>query len=82
MAESEEKEPMQFRAFVNVADQAHSEKGSFVPIVEALSQEGHRQIVLKNALRELKTFEEKYSQITELAVVFAAIDKVMEDNKK
>lgn len=76
MAESEEKEPMQFRAFVNVADQAHSEKGSFVPIVEALSQEGYRQIVLKNALSELKTFKEKYSQFKELAKVFTAIDEV------
>ena len=71
--EGKDAEPV--RAFVNVADQSHAEKGSYVPIVEALTEEKHRKIVLKNALNELKAFRRKYSQLVELSKVFRIIEE-------
>lgn len=79
--EKNEKQDKPIRAFVNVADQSHSEKGSFVPVMEALSEEKHRQIVLKNALNELQALRDKYSQLNELVKVFSAIDEVVKENK-
>ena len=73
MVENEDAKPM--RAFINVADQAHAEKGSFMPIMAALSEDKHRKIVLKNALNELKAFRHKYSQLTELAKVLSVIEE-------
>ena len=78
--EGDEKQSKPVRAFVNVADQSHAERGSFVPVMEALSENKHRRIVLKNALSELQAFQDKYSQLSELARVFAAIDEAVAEN--
>ena len=42
----------------------------------ALSNPDSREMVLKDALSELRAFEKKYSQLAELAEVLAAIRKV------
>lgn len=77
--EGKETEPV--RAFVNVADQSHAQRGSFVAIMDAMSDEKHRAIVLKNALGELVAFQNKYSQLTELAKVFEAIEDTIKESE-
>ena len=47
--------------------------------IEAILQEADkRHELLKNAINELKAFERKYSTLTELSEVFAAIDAIKE----
>lgn len=61
------------RAYVNVSDDT---KGRFISITNAMSNEDTREIVLRNALAELKEFRKKYSDLQELSEVFSAIDKI------
>ena len=68
------------RAFVNIVDD-DSKKGQYVNVSDAMSNEDTRQAVLKRAMRELKSFQEKYSALSELAEVFMAIDKVCNDDE-
>ena len=48
---------------------------SFVNVQTAMSNEDMRKIVLKNALRELNVFKNRYALYKELTVVFDAINK-------
>lgn len=73
--EKKNSEPV--RAFVNVAKTENAESGSFVPLVEALSADETRKIVLNNALRELESFRKKYASLSELATVFESIDSAV-----
>ena len=63
-------------AFVNVVSKAPARTGSFTPIEVALSDENMRNVLLENALNELKAFRRKYSQLSELADVFFEIKKI------
>lgn len=49
-------------------------KGSFVSIGNAISNEEMRQTVLRNALVELLAFKKKYEELEELQRIFVAID--------
>ena len=62
------------RAFVNVS--LGKGQGRFKPVLQALSDEDERQIVLENAKREAKAFAEKYATLSELAKVIAAINEL------
>lgn len=73
-ADSKPVEPV--RAFISVTDTAHSERGVFKPVMQALNHEAERDIVLSNALRELNIFKEKYRRLSELKPVFEAIDSL------
>ena len=64
------------RAFVNVSNIEHAERGVYKPIINALSDSQEREIVFANAVRELNIFREKYSRLTELQKVFDAIDSL------
>ena len=64
-------EPIVTRAFANVGQK---NKGSFVTMAKAMSDEASRAIVLKHALEELQAFQSKYATLTELAGVFSAIE--------
>ena len=77
-----EKNSEPIRAFVNVAKSENAEKGSFVPLVEALSKETTRRIVLENALRELTSLRKKYAALSELATVFECIDGAVQKLSK
>ena len=69
---SESEEPV--RAFVSLdIDDAGR---SYIDIVAALSEEPTRDMVLAQALSELKAFERKYEGLSELASVIEAIRKV------
>lgn len=70
------------RAFVNTAKQENAEKGAFVPLVEALTEEATRKIVLENALRELISLRKKYEALSELASVFKSIDIAVQELSK
>ena len=48
----------------------------YLPIRAAMERDDTRTYVLKQALRDLSAFRHKYGQLTELANVFTAIDKV------
>jgi len=72
--ESPSREPV--RAFVNTVTKAPAQKGSFVHVTSALQDEELKRSVLANALAELKEFQKKYQDLTELADVLKAIEKL------
>lgn len=74
-----EEEPTLTRAFVNVSPVSMSgNKGSYLSITNALSDEESRKIVLRNAMSELISYKRKYEELNELQEVFMAIDHVAE----
>lgn len=69
------------RAFLNVESENKNgamTTGIYISSKEALSQEETRKIVVGKALNELKIFRTKYENLSELAGVFAEIDKIIE----
>lgn len=76
-----EKPQAPVRSFVSVTETKHSEKGRFMPIVEAITNDKSRVIVLENATRELQQIREKYATLEELFSVWAAIDRILGDKK-
>lgn len=43
---------------------------------EALTDPGHREYILADAIREVATWRRKYASLSELAQIFRAIDKI------
>lgn len=64
------------RAFVNIETKAPAKQGLFVNIQSAMADAMSREIVLKNALLELESFQRKYATLTELSNVFLAIEQL------
>lgn len=64
----EEKQP-ETRAFVNVQREYH-------PVSVVVRNPEKREILLQNALNELRWFERKYNTLQELSAVFSAIEEV------
>lgn len=65
------------RAFVNISDKRGvGQQGAYISIATAMRNDDTREIVLKQAIRELKAARKKYSDYSELADVFAAIDNL------
>ena len=64
----EAKQP-ETRAFVNVQREYH-------PVSVVVRNPEKREILLQNALNELRWFERKYNTLQELSNVFAAIEEV------
>ena len=73
---NKDENPTKTRAFVNVSSSSRREKGTFKPIIEAISNSDMRRTVLRNAIEELECFKNKYSSLTELIGVFEEIDKL------
>lgn len=71
----DESKPITCRAFVNTSE---SVTGSFVNIQSAFQNEDTKEIVLQRALQELKAFEKKYENLTELSEIFAEIDQLVD----
>lgn len=67
-----DKEPKTVNALVNIAPLY--EKANYIPITVAMNNVTNREQVLKNALIELRAFQNKYSIYSELAEVCKAID--------
>lgn len=69
VAVEETKERPDTRAFVSV-------QSEYQPISVVIQNPEKREILLKNALNELRWFEKKYSTLQELSAVFQAIKEV------
>lgn len=72
------------RVFVHVAlqEETGEKKGEsvsryYTPVVIAMQSPAIRDSILERALAELSAFRQKYSELKELAAVFAAIDAVL-----
>lgn len=70
-----EDEPKKVPAFVNVVKGLQN-NAQYLSVDVAMSDEDHRKAVLENAKSEFNAFKRKYSNLTELAGVFAEIDKL------
>ncbi len=70
--EQDDSPPQAVRAYVNVVTDTEK-AGSFIAVKTAMDDSEMRAQVLKNALRELQAFQEKYKNLSELAGVFSAI---------
>lgn len=70
---SADTEPVKMRSYVNISDGGTS---SYREIVSAMSNKKTREIVIKKALSELKSWREKYHDLKEFAEVFVATDNV------
>lgn len=71
--EDEQEEIKPVRAFVNVFD--CGEPSKYVSLKTALNDDGYRQQMLDNALKELISFREKYKDLKELTEIFQVIDR-------
>jgi hypothetical protein len=63
------------RATISLIQDRHSE-GGYRPIDRVMSNAELRRMALRQALRELRRFEERYRHIQELARVFVAASEV------
>lgn len=76
---SENQEPKTYRAFVNVEENKRFGSGKFLSVDTAMADSEMRQIVLRNALRELMAFQKKYEDLNELEGVFRAISELKQE---
>lgn len=72
--EDEQEEIKPVRAFINVFD--CDEPAKYVSLETALNDENYKKQMLDSALKELKSFQQKYSNLQELTEVFSAIHKI------
>ncbi len=68
----EDREPKETRVYVTIHD---NPDGPYIRYNQALSNPEHRELLIERALRELIRTRTEYEDLTELADVFAAIDK-------
>jgi hypothetical protein len=54
--------------------------GGYRPFVDVMTDDDHRAQLLKQALGEFNRVRRKYEHLVELAPIFAAIDRVEEEN--
>ena len=67
--------PTRLLVAVKPADQSGATSMKvYIPLTEAMADPQRREEVLRQALRELHTFQAKYRQLAELAAVFEAIE--------
>lgn len=71
----EDRAPIKTRAFINIVP--GSNNGRFLSTELAMANLDTRTGVLTRAQQELQSFREKYSTLTELSTVIAAIDDYM-----
>jgi len=80
IVESNEVE-IETRAFVHVSvsEPEQETRKVYTTVQYALSDDDLKRQVIEEALRQLENWRARWSQYTELATVFAAIDKVQEE---
>lgn len=71
-----------YRAFVSLVPDRSEDGGGYRRTVDVLDNQSSRQQLLSQALDELERMQEKYSQLTELASVFAAARAVRAKKKR
>lgn len=70
------------RTYVSLMNDRKQQGGGYRPLVNVLSDDDQRAALLQEALAELAVFEEKYKVLSELAPVFAAVERVARRAKK
>jgi hypothetical protein len=65
------------RAFVATPKKNQPGKSSYTSTQFAMTNAELRHEILKQALRELAAMKKKYAELSELAIVFAAVDSVL-----
>jgi len=68
-----EQEPLETRAFVSVVE---DDSRGYTSVTVAMADPELRRQVVENALRELRTWRQRYAHYEELAQMFAALDAV------
>lgn len=63
-------------AFVNIVETPTAQTGAYRSLDVAISQEDTRGVMLQNALKEMESFQKKYSVLSELAAVFDVMESV------
>lgn len=71
--QDEKPQQISIRAYSNVKDDDSRIKAEYINTPSAINNE--RDVLLKNAMRELEEFTRKYRMLTEFADIIAAIDK-------
>lgn len=64
------------RAFVSLTTDRDGETGGYREMLCVMSNAQHRKVMLQDAINELRSFEDKYNSLKELAEVFAASRKL------
>lgn len=70
------------RTFVSLMSDRRKVAGGYRCLTTVLSNSRQRAILLEQALKELKYWEKKYKQLTELAPIFAARETVARRKRK
>ena len=73
------KEPVKLFVNTNPTDDGQKRAGTYINVRSAMENPVSRSVVLSNAKHEMLVFKKKYSQLKELSLVFAAIDKTLEE---
>lgn len=68
--------PVEVRAFVSLTPDRADDGGGYRRTVDVLSRADTRRQLLKDAVKDLGDFEQKYKTLSELAEVFAASRKL------
>lgn len=71
------KSPIRMFMNRNPINEGQKKTGAYINFRSALENPESREVVLNNARYELRTFRKKYSGLSELAKIFAAIDEEM-----
>lgn len=69
----QDREPVKVRAFVQL-----KQRQEYRPVIEVLSEAESRAQLLDLALRELRSFRQKYAALSELSRVHAVIDSLLD----
>lgn len=67
--------PREFRVFVSLVDDRTQPDGGYRAMVDVMTGPGWRAQLLLEALTEMRRFQIKYHELTELAGVFAAMQQ-------
>jgi hypothetical protein len=70
------------RAFVSLMSDRTKDAGGYRCMATVLSNRQQREMLLAQALKELQYWQKKYQQLTELAPIFEARDKVARRKRK
>jgi hypothetical protein len=67
---------MQVRYLVSLSSDREADSGTYRSVTYVLRNPEAREIMLADALAELKAFRSKYAHLTELVDVFEAVDRI------
>lgn len=76
----EENQTVEHRVFVSLT-QDRTKDGGYRPMTDVMSDDVMRTQLLAQAREELAIFSRKYRRLSELATVFAAIDKAIDQSQ-